>query len=281
MSAWSSTVKSGDRPSASTVQTQQAVGDGVERPAPDFAGALRSTRRPARESISRAARRENVSSRMRSGGTPLLDQMRDATGEGPGFAGARAGDDQDRAVAAGDRLELRGVERGPPALSGPSPGCVLRSCRFRTEHLFRGQCNRARSRRHPATTRSMLERSNYAHDRVFDRVCSGRRASPGRSSKRFLPGRLARGCQRPPRHSHLECLGRRRARRTRADLRDTRLAPSPDHALQGIRRHVAAPLRDAYARVRVSPRPASAAERSDRLEGYGRHRRRIFGVSGA
>ena len=53
------------------VQPQQPVGDRVERPAPDVRpSSRRPLTRSARESISRAARRLNVSSRIRSGGTP-------------------------------------------------------------------------------------------------------------------------------------------------------------------------------------------------------------------
>ena len=54
----------------STVLAQEAIGDGVERPAPDLASAFEVDQSAGADSISRAARRENVSSRMRSGGTP-------------------------------------------------------------------------------------------------------------------------------------------------------------------------------------------------------------------
>ena len=78
----------GREPERPAVKAQQPVGDGVERPAPDFARARWRVHEAtgARDSISRAARRENVSSRMRSGGTPSLDQVRDAAGERPGLA---------------------------------------------------------------------------------------------------------------------------------------------------------------------------------------------------
>ena len=75
----------------------------------------------ARRVISSAARRVNVSSRMRSGGTPLQQQVRHPMGQRVGLAGAGPRDDQQRAgghaaarcgVAVRDRLRLGGIQRG-------------------------------------------------------------------------------------------------------------------------------------------------------------------------
>ena len=98
----------------STVEPQQAIGDGVERAAPDLAGARWLDQAVgAREHLARGAagKRQQQDA---FGRHALLDQVGDATGERPGLAGAGAGDDQHRAVAARDRLELGRIERFLP-----------------------------------------------------------------------------------------------------------------------------------------------------------------------
>ena len=64
----------------------------------------------ARRSISCAARRVNVRSRIARGSTPDLDQARDAVHERPRLAAARARHHQDRPVDRAHRLELRGIQ---------------------------------------------------------------------------------------------------------------------------------------------------------------------------
>ena len=70
----------------------ERVGHDAPRSGPSTSAAMRSTRR----FISAAARRENVSSRMRRGSAPADDQMRDAMRQRVGLARAGAGDDQQR-----------------------------------------------------------------------------------------------------------------------------------------------------------------------------------------
>src|SRR5439155_6585042 len=118
MSAWSSTVKSGESPRDPPWRRSKRLAMAWKVPPQTLPVAFRSTRRPARDSISRAARRENVSSRMRSGGTPCSIRYGHPTRERPGFAGPSARDDQHRTIATGDRLALRRVERVPPAAGG-------------------------------------------------------------------------------------------------------------------------------------------------------------------
>ena len=79
---------------------------------------MRSTRR----SISFAARREKVSSRMRPGSAPRAMQMRHAVGQGLRLPRARAGDNQERPVVhvppCIGRAALLGVKRGKAVRSG-------------------------------------------------------------------------------------------------------------------------------------------------------------------
>ena len=72
--------------------------------------------RSARRSISCAARRVKVSSRMRSGATPFSKQMRDPMRERVGLAGAGAGDDEQRPGREAGVLVL--AERGCALLGG-------------------------------------------------------------------------------------------------------------------------------------------------------------------
>ena len=77
------------------------------------AGRHRASAR-VRWSISRAARRVNVSSRIRSGATPSLDQPGDARAQRRRLAGSGAGEDQQRAARVGGGRALLGVELVEP-----------------------------------------------------------------------------------------------------------------------------------------------------------------------
>ena len=108
LSPWSSTVNPGRQADGRAVLAQQAVGDRRGTCRPTLGGPLppRRAGRPAC-TISRAARRVKVSSRMRSGCAPARQQARHAAGERPGLAGPGAGDDQQVAAV---------VEHGPALL---------------------------------------------------------------------------------------------------------------------------------------------------------------------
>ena len=55
----------------------------------------------------------------------LVDQVRDAVGEHPRLAGAGTGDDEQRAVAVHDRVELIRVESGHLVVGGRGFGIAL------------------------------------------------------------------------------------------------------------------------------------------------------------
>ena len=124
----SSTLKAGSRPSRVRVFADQAIADRVERAGPRQAQVLGHARvEPAwaasasamtlcaRRVISSAARRVNVSSSMRSGGTPGEQQVRDPVRERAGLAGAGAGDDQQRRCQQATTRARLTVRRRPPA----------------------------------------------------------------------------------------------------------------------------------------------------------------------
>src|SRR5258707_15765516 len=107
----------------SAVQSQQAVGNGVEGAAPHLVSplALVEAIRSGEHLFGGAAREGQQENAL--GWDALFDQVGYPARKGPGLAGASAGDNQDRAVASGDGLELFRVERCLP---------VGR----RTEHVF-------------------------------------------------------------------------------------------------------------------------------------------------
>ncbi len=119
---------------------QQARADAVKtyppsrdprRASPASAPSARHAMRSTRRRISAAARRENVSSRIRRGSTPFASRWVYAMGEGVGFTGTGARDDQERrgdvragpgrggdAVFHGFTLLGRSVVRGSRARRG-------------------------------------------------------------------------------------------------------------------------------------------------------------------
>ncbi len=114
-SAWSSTVKSGVRPSARPCSRSSRFADGVERAAPDAGrvdpcSVARPAMRSAREVISRAARRLNVSSSIRSGRTPSASSHATREASVVGLARAGAGDDQQRTLAVRRGFSLSRVQ---------------------------------------------------------------------------------------------------------------------------------------------------------------------------
>ena len=107
----------GGRPSVSACVGDQPVRDGVEGAAPAAVRAASRSRAQiaaARASMSSAARRVKVSSRIRSGSTPRSSSARHPRGQRAGLAGAGAGQDDQRAVAVRGRGQLRVVEPGVP-----------------------------------------------------------------------------------------------------------------------------------------------------------------------
>ena len=76
------------------------------------------TSAPTRSRISSAALLVNVMARIRDGCDALVDQVGDAVREHPRLARAGAGDDEQRAVAVHDGVELIGVESGHLVVGG-------------------------------------------------------------------------------------------------------------------------------------------------------------------
>ena len=109
----------GAEPGRLGVDAQQAVGDGVERAAPDAAGRRRrraaTMRRGALEHLlGRAAGEGQQQDAL--GVDARGDQVGDAVGERARLAAAGAGDDQQRAVAVRDGLALLGVQLVQPRI---------------------------------------------------------------------------------------------------------------------------------------------------------------------
>ena len=122
----------------------EAVGHRVERAAehaPRRAARPPSASACARVSISRAARRVNVSSRIRSAGTPAATSDGDARAERRRLAGPRAGEDEQVAVAVHGRSALLGVQllkpvRGVGGLRRDEHPFAEHYDRFRTTSLI-------------------------------------------------------------------------------------------------------------------------------------------------
>lgn len=107
-----------------TLDAQQPVGDGVERPAPDpFGGGLFGELAGSGQHLLGGAPGECQQQDPLRRHAPL-DQMSDPRRERPGLAGAGTGDDQQRRPLVGHRRSLGGIE--PPHPPGRLVGPALR-----------------------------------------------------------------------------------------------------------------------------------------------------------
>ena len=266
MSAWSSTVKSGDRPSGATVA--RAAGDwrsrGTSRPRPcRCSGAHQAA--GARQHLARGAARERQQQDA-FGRHALLDQVGDAAGERPRLAGAGAGDDQHRPVAAGDRRELGGIQRLLPAGRGGSSN-TCSSIALAVTAALPGRAAgritpwRTRLAREPARVACELSCTSHGAMSILPSFQVGDGLLLVDPQNDFCPGgslAVADGDAVMP----VLTPGPRRPSAPACPIFVSRdWHPPHDDPLQRPGRSVAAALRDGHARRRVSPGSAAAAER--------------------